>query len=124
MDSTSSLWNWVDQALIPGLYDVTWYNGRPFEYKEGFISNKKNFLIGMPRLRQLRSKPSKREKRNIPVNSVVSVSVIPLHQSLKMLQSCFVKCGLKFFSSEKLFKLAVVGFKYSVLKIRVSDCFT
>lgn len=106
MDSTSSLWNWVDEALIPGLYDVTWYNGRSFEYKEGFISNKKNFQIGMPRLRQLRSKPSKREKRNIPVNSIVSVSVIPLHQSLKMLQSCFVKYGLKFFSSKKLFKLA------------------
>ena len=59
IEDTSSLWNWVDETLLPGLYDVTWYNGRPFEYKEGFISNKKTFLIGMPRLRQLRLKPSK-----------------------------------------------------------------
>ena len=45
--------------LVPGLYDMTWYNGQPFEYKEGFISNKKNFLMGMPRLRQIRLKTSK-----------------------------------------------------------------
>ena len=38
---------------------MTWYNGQPFEYKEGFISNKKNFLMGMPRLRQIRLKTSK-----------------------------------------------------------------
>ena len=49
----------MDDVLVPGLYDVTWYNGQPFEYKEGFISNKKNFLMGMPRLRQIRLKTSK-----------------------------------------------------------------
>lgn len=54
-----SLWNWIDEVLLPGLYDVTWYNGQPFQYKEGFISNKQNFLVGMPRLRQIRLKTSK-----------------------------------------------------------------
>ena len=49
----------MDEVLVPGLYDVTWYNGQPFEYNEGFISNKKNFLVGMPRLRQIRLKKSK-----------------------------------------------------------------
>ena len=54
-----SLWKWIDAVLVPGLYDVTWYNGQPFQYKEGFISNKQTFLTGMPRLRQLRIKRSK-----------------------------------------------------------------
>ena len=56
---TPSLWNWIDEVLVPGLYDVTWYNDQPFEYKEGFVSNKQNFLVGMPRLRQIRLKKSK-----------------------------------------------------------------
>lgn len=49
----------MNEVLVPGLYDVTWYNGQAFEYNEGFISNKKNFLVGMPRLRQIRLKTSK-----------------------------------------------------------------
>ena len=57
--NTASLWKWVDDVLIPGLYDVTWYNNQPFEYKEGFISNKLTFLMGMPRMRQLRVLTSK-----------------------------------------------------------------
>ena len=51
-----SLWKWVDNVLVPGLYDVTWYNGQPFQYKEGYISNKQTFMMGMPRIRQLRIK--------------------------------------------------------------------
>ena len=35
---------------------ITWYNGQQFDYPEGFIRNKKTFLIGMPRMRQLRIK--------------------------------------------------------------------
>ena len=42
---------------MPRLYDVEWYNGRPFEYEEGFLSNRAAFLVGMPRMRQLRVKP-------------------------------------------------------------------
>ena len=38
---------------------ITWYNGQQFDYPEGFIRNKKTFLIGMPRMRQLRIKKSK-----------------------------------------------------------------
>ena len=38
---------------------ITWYNGQQFDYTEGFIRNKKTFLIGMPRMRQLRIKKSK-----------------------------------------------------------------
>ena len=59
VEDTASLWKWVDDVLLPGLYDVTWYNGQPFEHKEGFISNKHTFMIGMPRLRQLRTTTSK-----------------------------------------------------------------
>ena len=39
---------------VTGLYDAAWYNGEPFEFQEGFISNRHGFMIGMPRLRQLR----------------------------------------------------------------------
>ena len=49
----------MDEILLPGLYNVTWYNGQEFEYSEGFINNKQTFLMGMPRLRQLRIKSSK-----------------------------------------------------------------
>ena len=42
---------------MPGLYHTTWYNDEKFEYKEGFISNRENFMVGMPRLRQARIRP-------------------------------------------------------------------
>ncbi|RMX60858.1 hypothetical protein pdam_00003501 [Pocillopora damicornis] len=49
-------WLWTRNKLVPGLYNVSWYNMQPFAYKEGFMSNKAAFLIGMPRLRQIRVK--------------------------------------------------------------------
>ncbi|KAJ7384754.1 hypothetical protein OS493_020345 [Desmophyllum pertusum] len=55
-----SFWDWTRHELIPGLYDVTWYNMKPFNYKEGFLSNREAFLIGMPRLRQIRLKQETR----------------------------------------------------------------
>lgn len=48
---------------MPRLYDVEWYNGRPFEYEEGFLSNRAAFLVGMPRMRQLRVKPGVYKKK-------------------------------------------------------------
>lgn len=36
---------------------MAWYNGKPFEYEEGFISSREAFMVGMPRLRQARIKP-------------------------------------------------------------------
>ena len=48
---------------MPGLYEVTWYNGQKFEYEEGFVSSREAFMVGMPRLRQLRIKPGMRGKR-------------------------------------------------------------
>ena len=49
-------------TFVPGLYNTTWYNGLPFNYDEGFISNRENFLVGMPRLRQVRIRQGKRIK--------------------------------------------------------------
>ena len=48
---------------MPRLYDVEWYNGRPFKYEEGFLSNRAAFLVGMPRMRQLRVKPGVYKKK-------------------------------------------------------------
>ena len=59
MNSKDSLWKWIESDLLPSLYNTTWYNGQPFEYKEGFISDKQTFTLGMPRLRQLRVKKGK-----------------------------------------------------------------
>lgn len=39
------------------MYEVKWYNGQAFEYKDGFISDMSGYLVGMPRFRQLRVKP-------------------------------------------------------------------
>ncbi|PFX27644.1 Polycystic kidney disease protein 1-like 2 [Stylophora pistillata] len=52
----NSFWIWIRNKLVPGLYNVSWYNKHPFAYEEGFISNKAAFLMGMPRLRQIRFK--------------------------------------------------------------------
>ena len=68
MDNTASLWKWVNGVLLPSFFNVTWYNGQPFEQKEGFISNKKNFLMGMPRLRQLRLKKGKNSQALLNCN--------------------------------------------------------
>lgn len=54
MKNIPSFWKWSKNVLVPRLYDVDWYNGQSFEYKEGFLSNRAAFLVGMPRMRQLR----------------------------------------------------------------------
>ena len=51
-----SFWVWTKRELIAGLYHVSWYNSQSFNYKEGFVSNREAFLIGLPRLRQIRLK--------------------------------------------------------------------
>lgn len=61
--NVSAFWNWTEHRLIPSLYNATWYNGKHFEYEEGFISNRESYLVGMPRLRQLRIKEGKKKKK-------------------------------------------------------------
>ncbi|XP_022796472.1 polycystic kidney disease protein 1-like 2 [Stylophora pistillata] len=56
---TPTFWKWSEKFLVPNLYEVDWYNGRSFGYKEGFLSNRAAFLVGMPRMRQLRVKAEK-----------------------------------------------------------------
>ena len=41
--------------MLPNLYATEWYNGQAFE-EEDFFSNKKMFIVGLPRLRQARIK--------------------------------------------------------------------
>ena len=66
----------MDDVLLPGLYEVKWYNGELSKYKEGFISNKRTFLLGMPRLRQLRMKTSKAKTNRY---SVITRHIWNLH---------------------------------------------
>ena len=44
--------------MLPSLYAGEWYNGQEFE-EENFFSNKKMFIVSLPRLRQARIKPGK-----------------------------------------------------------------
>ena len=41
---------------MTGIYDNSWYNGRRFTAPEGYISTREAFLVGMPRLKQVRVK--------------------------------------------------------------------
>ena len=49
----------MKNTFVPGVYNTSWYNGIPFDNEDGFISNRENFLVGMPRLRQVRVLPGK-----------------------------------------------------------------
>lgn len=56
VNSTPTFWNWTKEKLVPGVYFSEWYNGKKVELQEGFISSGYPFLVGMPRLRQIRIK--------------------------------------------------------------------
>ena len=55
--NADTFWAWTKKYLVPAMYEVKWYNGQAFEYKDGFISDLSGYLVGMPRFRQLRVKP-------------------------------------------------------------------
>lgn len=58
--NADTFWAWTKKYLVPAMYEVEWYNGKEFEYKDGFVSDMSSYLVGMPRFRQLRVKPGKR----------------------------------------------------------------
>ena len=47
-----TLWMWARETLIPGLYSTKWYNEK--KIGEGWLANKEDYLVGVPRLRLLR----------------------------------------------------------------------
>ena len=51
-------WQYIDKVLIEHLYSPVFYNGRPHGSLRGFVTDYQNHLVGEPRLRQLRIKPS------------------------------------------------------------------
>lgn len=51
-------WNWLSTVFLPGVYAGAWYN-RQQEKQSIYTGNKRSVRVGMPRLRQLRVKPSK-----------------------------------------------------------------
>lgn len=59
VNSRVTFWSWMKNTFVPGVYNSSWYNGIPFDHEDGFISNRENFLVGMPRLRQVRVLPGK-----------------------------------------------------------------
>ncbi|XP_001640553.3 uncharacterized protein LOC5520843 isoform X2 [Nematostella vectensis] len=55
VEGPSSFWKWTSDVLLPALYDKK----QNAALDEGFIGNGKLFLVGMPRIRQLRVVSSK-----------------------------------------------------------------
>ena len=53
--NTDKYWLWLKTKFVSNVYAGQWYNGMTEETEE-FIANKRSMIIGMPRLRQLRSK--------------------------------------------------------------------
>ena len=51
-----NLWSLVDDVLLPFVFTKKWYNGDK-DQLEGFTDEKALYIMGMPRLRQLRNKP-------------------------------------------------------------------
>ena len=56
VDSKAAFWEWIEEEFIPSIYDTSWYNGRRFIAPEGYISTREAFLVGMPRMKQVRVK--------------------------------------------------------------------
>ena len=50
----NDFWEWINQTLVPGLYNGAWYNGNTG--KPGFLNDKMSFVVGLARIRQLRVK--------------------------------------------------------------------
>lgn len=50
----NDFWEWINQTLVPGLYNGAWYNGNTGE--PGFLNDKMSFVVGVARIRQLRVK--------------------------------------------------------------------
>ena len=59
VDSKEAFWAWINEVFIPGIYGTTWYNDQPFMAPEGYIESREAFLVGMPRLKQVRVKEGK-----------------------------------------------------------------
>ena len=59
VNSRVIFWSWMKNTFVPGVCNSSWYNGIPFDNEDGFISNRENFLVEMPKLRQVRVLPGK-----------------------------------------------------------------
>ena len=56
VDSRAAFWEWIKEEFLPGVYKTSWYNDQTFIGPEGYISTREAFLVGMPKLRQVRVK--------------------------------------------------------------------
>ena len=92
VDSKDAFWEWIEEEFIPGIYDTSWYNGRQFIAPEGYISTREAFLVGMPRLKQVRVKEGEIKFQPIclSINHSVSQSV---SQSMIILSNQSRKTG-------------------------------
>ena len=53
-NDVKSLWFFVESDLLPFVFNKKWYNGEE-DKLDGFTDDKNLYIVGMPRLRQLRT---------------------------------------------------------------------
>ncbi|KAL9989666.1 hypothetical protein ACROYT_G004234 [Oculina patagonica] len=116
-----SFWVWTSHELIPGLYHVSWNKKEPFYYKEGFHSNRQAFLMGMPRLRQIRLKQEKMckgDKDILPVKQVIKRCLLPYSKNNEDKSQYYqpkwisVQNWTKFSSNLKLYEVCPKPWRY------------
>ena len=56
----NDFWEWINETLVPGLYNSPWYNGKIGQ--AGFLNDKMSFVVGVARIRQLRVKSGKNQQ--------------------------------------------------------------
>lgn len=79
--------------FLPGVYETKWYNDRPFSSPEGYISSREAFLVGMPRLKQIRVKEGK-EHNCVRTGSVFNYDLFAAyHRNKKMVERIKQKFG-------------------------------
>ncbi|XP_035672791.1 uncharacterized protein LOC118413477 isoform X10 [Branchiostoma floridae] len=66
-----SFWTFVRGSIVSDLHDVKWYNEEPLN-RPGFLSDTSSFIVGHPRLRQVRVSPDVSCDVPDPMMSVVT----------------------------------------------------
>ena len=87
--------------FLPGVYETKWYNDRPFSSPEGYISSREAFLVGMPRLKQIRVKEGKEHNyvRTVFLTMISSQHIIGTKKMVERIKQKFGKIIHKQFTA-------------------------
>ena len=81
----NDFWEWINQTLVPGLFNGAWYNGNTG--KPGFLNDKMSFVVGLARIRQLRVKSGMHSDSRLLNAQVIQRAMLCLPKYLQWLES-------------------------------------